>query len=58
MLSHITTPIENNTSLMNKDNYLSSLQNNLHELLTIQFNLFHEYDKLLKLYSSRKNFFR
>ena len=45
MLSHITTPIENNTSLMNKDNYLSSLQNNLHELLTIQFNLFHEYDK-------------
>lgn len=45
MLSHTTVPIENNTSLMNKDNYLSSLQNNLYELLTIQFNLFNEYDK-------------
>lgn len=45
MLSHITTTKDQSLSLINKDNYLSSLQNNLHELLTIQFNLFNEYDK-------------
>lgn len=44
MLSNITTK-ENSTSLSNKDNYLSSLQNPLEEIITTQLNILNEYNK-------------
>jgi hypothetical protein len=46
MLLNIATK-ENNVSLSNKENYLSSLQNPIQDMITIQFRIFNEYDKTM-----------
>ena len=46
MLLNIATK-ENNVSLSNKENYLSSLQNPIQDMITTQFRIFNEYDKIM-----------
>lgn len=59
MLLNISTK-ENTVSLSNQENYLSSLQNSIQEMVIMQFQIFNEYDKTMnEMYintHSRDNF--